>query len=114
VSALVRLPDPREKPWLTVAELATITGEGEKAIRAALDAGQLPMLRVGRYVRIPTAALLVALGIDTTATSTGGAGASTAPTPASDRHSSAQGAPSSDPHTAPASQTNVHALPRRE
>lgn len=53
-----RLPDPREKPWLTVAELAEITGEGEKAIRAAIDAGQLPCLRISRYVRIPTAQLL--------------------------------------------------------
>jgi excisionase family DNA binding protein len=57
-------PHPRERPWLTVAELSAITGEGQKAIRAALDAGQLPMLRVGRYVRIPTAALLRQLGID--------------------------------------------------
>lgn len=59
----LRLPDPREKPWLTVAELAAITGEGEKAIRAALDAGQLPLLQVGRYKRIPTAALLRMLDI---------------------------------------------------
>lgn len=58
-----RLPDPREKPWLTVAELAVITGEGEKAIRAALGAGHLPLLPVGRYKRIPTAALMVLLGI---------------------------------------------------
>lgn len=58
-----RLPDPREKPWLTVAELAAITGEGEKAIRRALAAGQLPLLQVGRYPRIPTAALLAQLGI---------------------------------------------------
>lgn len=65
MTALLRLPDPREKPWLTVAELAAITGEGEKAIRAALDAKQLPSLRVGRYVRIPTAALLTQLGITT-------------------------------------------------
>lgn len=60
----LRLPDPREKPWLTVAELAAITGEGEKAIRAALDAGTLPELPIGRYRRIPTAALLRTLGID--------------------------------------------------
>lgn len=59
-----RLPDPREHPWLTVAELAELTGEGEKAIRAALDAGQLPLLRIGRYTRIPTAALMAQLGID--------------------------------------------------
>lgn len=60
----MRLPDPAERPWLTVAELAQITGEGEKAIRAALDAGHLPLLRVGRYVRIPTARLRQVLGID--------------------------------------------------
>lgn len=58
------LPDPRDKPWLTVKELAEITGEGEKAIRAALDAGQLPLLQVGRYKRIPTARLRAVLGID--------------------------------------------------
>lgn len=59
-----RLPDPVERPWLTVAELAQITGEGEKAIRAAIAAGTLPSLRVGRYVRIPTAKLRQQLGID--------------------------------------------------
>jgi excisionase family DNA binding protein len=60
----VRLPDPADRPWLSVAELARVTGEGEKAIRSALDAGHLPMLRVGRYVRIPTARLRQVLGID--------------------------------------------------
>lgn len=58
------LPTPEERPWLTVAELAQITGEGEKAIRAAIAAGTLPSLRVGRYVRIPTAKLRQILGID--------------------------------------------------
>lgn len=58
------LPTPEERPWLTVAELAQITGEGEKAIRAAISAGTLPSLRVGRYVRIPTAKLRQMLGID--------------------------------------------------
>jgi excisionase family DNA binding protein len=52
------MPDPRERPWLTVAELADITGEGQKALRAAIDAGQIPSVRVGRYVRIPTARLM--------------------------------------------------------
>lgn len=64
----MKLPEPAERPWLTVAELAEITGEGEKAIRAALDAGHLPLLRVGRYVRIPTARLRQVLGIDPSAT----------------------------------------------
>lgn len=61
----MRLPDPHERPWLTVAELASITGEGQKVIRAALDSGDLPVLRVGRYVRIPTYALLQRLGMTT-------------------------------------------------
>jgi excisionase family DNA binding protein len=61
----VRLPDPRERPWLTVAEVAAITGEGQKVIRAAIDAGQLPSLRVGRYVRVPTAALYALCGLGT-------------------------------------------------
>lgn len=59
-----RVPNPVERPWLTVAELAQITREGEKAIRAAIAAGTLPSLRVGRYVRIPTAKLRQQLGID--------------------------------------------------
>lgn len=61
-----KLPDPREKPWLTVTELAAITGEGEKVIRAALDAGHLPLLQIGRYKRIPTAQLLRLLAIEPT------------------------------------------------
>lgn len=60
---MTRIPDPRKKPWLTVAELAEITGEGEKAIRSALKSGHIPVLPVGRYQRIPTAALLTRLGI---------------------------------------------------
>ncbi len=60
---MARLPDPCDRPWLTVAEVAAITGEGEKVIRAALDAGQLPVLRVGRYVRIPTQRLYDLLGM---------------------------------------------------
>jgi hypothetical protein len=59
----MRLPDPRDRPWLTVAEVSTITREGEKAVRAALSSGQLPRLDVGRYVRIPTAALWDLCGI---------------------------------------------------
>lgn len=61
---MTRLPDPRRRPWLTVAELAQITGEGEKAIRAAISAGTIPHLMVGRYVRIPTAALCRLLEIE--------------------------------------------------
>lgn len=57
------LPTPRQRPWLSVAEVAAITQEGEKVIRAALNAGQLPCIRIGRYVRIPTAALYETCGL---------------------------------------------------
>ncbi len=59
------LPDPLMRPWLKVAEVAEITGEGEKAIRAAIAAGQIPSIRISRYVRIPTAALWALLGMST-------------------------------------------------
>ncbi len=54
------LPSPRERPLLTVAEVAGLMpeGVGENAVRAAIAAGQLPCQRVGRYVLVPTAALL--------------------------------------------------------
>jgi len=57
------LPSPLERPWLSVAEVAAITSEGEKAIRSAIDAGQIRSFRIGRYVRIPTAALYDLCGI---------------------------------------------------
>ncbi|MEJ7772531.1 MAG: helix-turn-helix domain-containing protein [Geodermatophilaceae bacterium] len=62
------LPDPRERPWLTVAELAGITGEGTKALRVAVASGQIPSLRIGRYIRIPTAPLRALLGLQGTDT----------------------------------------------
>ena len=64
VAAIVtELPTPRERPWLTVAEVAEITHEGEKAVRSAIDAGHLPHLRIGRYIRVPTAKLYELCGI---------------------------------------------------
>jgi excisionase family DNA binding protein len=52
------LPDPQQRPLLTIAELAAITGDGQKVLRSAVAAGQIPSIRVGRYLRIPTARLL--------------------------------------------------------
>lgn len=60
-----RLPEPRERPLLTVAEVVELMpdGVGEKAVRAAIAAGQIPVQYVGRYVLIPTARLREQLGI---------------------------------------------------
>ena len=58
-----RLPHPTVRPWLTVSEISALTGEGEKVIRAALEAGDLPLLKIGRYKRVATAALWRQLGL---------------------------------------------------
>lgn len=54
------LPNPAERPFLTVADVAGLMpdGVGEKAVRAAIAAGQIPSRRVGRYVLVPTHQLL--------------------------------------------------------
>jgi excisionase family DNA binding protein len=57
-------PDPAVKPLLSVEETAAALGEGEKAIRSAIEAGHIPHIRIGRYVRVPVAPLRVLLGID--------------------------------------------------
>jgi len=61
----MRLPDPRDKPFHTVAETVPYLPEGigEKAIRAAIDAGQIPSVRVGRRILVPTAALWALVGL---------------------------------------------------
>lgn len=52
------LPDPRSTPLMQVAEFATyLPGVGQKAVRAAIDAGQVSHVRVGRFVLIPTVEL---------------------------------------------------------
>ncbi len=75
---MTTIPRPNERPWLTVDEVATITGEGSKAIRHAIDAGQIPSLRIGRYVRIPTQAFRELVGLDVEDSATAEAATSTA------------------------------------
>lgn len=61
---MIRLPDPRERPWVTPYELAELTGESLGAIYRALDHGDLPEIKLGaRLRRIPTAGLYERLGL---------------------------------------------------
>jgi len=59
----MNMPDPRERPLLSVSEVAQLMREGEKVIRSAIDQGQIPSIRIGRYVRVPTASLYEMCGI---------------------------------------------------
>jgi excisionase family DNA binding protein len=47
----LQLPD---RPVLTVKELAAILGVNVKTAYAAIEAGELPAIRVGKVIRIPT------------------------------------------------------------
>lgn len=49
------LPDPKERPTLTVDAAANILGVDRKTVYAAINSGELPCLRVGRRILIPTA-----------------------------------------------------------
>jgi excisionase family DNA binding protein len=60
---VVGLPDPCEKPTLSVDEVAKVLGWGRSAVYEGVRRGELPALRLGRRIRIPTAKLLELLGI---------------------------------------------------
>jgi excisionase family DNA binding protein len=48
------LPDPTERPTLTVDAVAEILGLDRKTVYAAINSGELPSLRVGRRILVPT------------------------------------------------------------
>jgi excisionase family DNA binding protein len=49
--------DSEESAYLTVAQVAQLLDVCEKTVRAAIRAGQLAAVRVGRTIRIPRRAL---------------------------------------------------------
>jgi excisionase family DNA binding protein len=60
------VPDPIERPTLTVEEAAVILQISRSTLYDALRAGEIPCIRVGRRVLVPTARLrdLLGLGAD--------------------------------------------------
>lgn len=113
--------DLRGRLVLTVPEAGRLLwGLGRDASYAAAERGEIPSQKVGRRLIVPTHAALRqlgmsdaliarALGLDPEHTE---ADSSPEPATAYDHHSSAQGAPSHDRHTAPSDQSNVHVLHR--
>lgn len=51
------LPDPREYPTLSVEEAARILGLGRASGYEAVRRGDIPSIRIGRRLLVPTAAL---------------------------------------------------------
>lgn len=58
------LPDPKQRPTLTVYAAADILGVDRKTVYAAINSGQLPCLRVGRRILIPTSWLAARIAPD--------------------------------------------------
>ena len=50
-------------PTISVAQAAELLGVSRSAAYRAVAAGQLPALRLGRRIHIPTAPLLAMLGV---------------------------------------------------
>jgi len=59
------VPDPTDRPTLTVQEAAAVLQISSSTLYDALRAGELPCIRVGRRVLVPTARLRDLLGLDT-------------------------------------------------
>lgn len=58
------LDDIRHRATISVRETARVLGIGRDATYAAVDAGTIPVLRIGRRVLVPVPALLKLLGED--------------------------------------------------
>ena len=59
------LPDPQTRPTVTVPEAAEILGISRGSGYAAAAAGQIPTVRIGARLVVPTAQLLALLGVHT-------------------------------------------------
>lgn len=57
------LPDPQAEPTISVTTAAKIIGISRAAAYAAAARGDLPSIRVGKSVRIPTARFLRYAGL---------------------------------------------------
>jgi excisionase family DNA binding protein len=56
-----RIPDPDETPTITVKRYAEIMGIGLRTAYAAIEAGDVPCIRIGRRRVIPTRQAFAAL-----------------------------------------------------
>lgn len=58
------LPHPRERPWLSVPEAgARLAGLGRSASFEAVRRGDIPSLKIGRKVVVPTASIWALLSL---------------------------------------------------
>jgi excisionase family DNA binding protein len=53
----VQVPDPSKEPTMSVERAAECLGIGRSSAYKAVRAGEIPSIRVGTLIRVPTAAL---------------------------------------------------------
>jgi len=59
-----KLPDPSEEPVCSVVRAGQILGISRSTAYAAVNDGEIPSIRLGRRLVVPTAHLLRMLGLD--------------------------------------------------
>ncbi len=59
-----QVPDPYDQPTMTVEEAGELMGLSRGSAYKAVRAGELPVIKVGKRLLIPTARLRAVLGID--------------------------------------------------
>lgn len=57
------LPDPKTQPTITVEHAGAILGMSRPSAYSAASRGEIPTLRFGRRLVVPTAKLLAMLGV---------------------------------------------------
>lgn len=55
--------NPEERPTLSIDETAVVLGISRGSVYEAVHAGEVPVLRFGRRLRVPTAALRAMLAL---------------------------------------------------
>lgn len=60
---VVALPDPRERPTLTIRQTAALLGVSLHCAYDAAHRGEIPVIWIGRRMLVPTAALLTMVGL---------------------------------------------------
>jgi hypothetical protein len=57
------IPDPRQRPTITVPEAGALLDLGPSASYKAAHRGEIPVIQVGRALKVPTAKFLRILGL---------------------------------------------------
>jgi hypothetical protein len=59
----VRLPDPETQPWLSIPDAGAVFGLSRAASYQAAQRGEIPTIRLGKRLLVPTAKLRAMLGL---------------------------------------------------